>query len=102
MDASRLIPNGYHPMRNWTEDGIQPISACLRRCKVAPMRYYFIDFQFSMFFPERETARVTGRWGQIKTIPEMQKPDPYNPFKSDVYQVAESFLMFFKVGFSSI
>lgn len=62
------------------------------------MRYYFIDFEFTTLFSDSETARVTGRWGQIKSIPEMQKPAPYNPFKADVYQVAASFLLIFEVG----
>lgn len=97
MDPTNVVPAGFHFGRHWTSDGIHDWTP-RHRCQVAPVRYYFIDFEFSMWFPEPEKAQVTGRWGQIKTVPEMQKPEPYNPFKADVYQVGASFLMIFKVA----
>lgn len=97
LDATNLIPCGFHPSRDFLQPDGKTRVSCLRRCEVSPVRYYFIDFEFSMKFPDLETARVTGRWGQIKDIPEMQNPDPYNPFKADVYQVGASFLNIFEV-----
>lgn len=93
MDARELIPGGYHAARRWTRDGREdhPIKT-RRRCEVSPMRYYFIDFEFSTMYVEGPKAALDiGIIGQIKTIPEALTGEPYNPFQMDIYQVGASF-----------
>lgn len=98
MDPTNVAPEGFHfGDDSKSEDGLSEI-VTRYRCQVAPVKYYFIDFEFSTWYAYPENARVTGRWGQVKTIPEMQKSDPYNPFKADIYQLGASFLSMFKVS----
>lgn len=61
MDATRVVPEGFHPVfPKWTED-IHRLATSVPRCKVGLVHYYFIDFEFTIWFPDREAARVNGR-----------------------------------------
>src|ERR1700683_1278899 len=80
------------------------------RCRsVFPIRYYIIDFEFSIRFPEDSTPDqrvVTGvpalkigldhpdDYGH-KLSPEMLLNKPHCPFKSDVFQLGTMFLLHF-------
>ncbi|KAF7306339.1 Protein kinase domain-containing protein [Mycena indigotica] len=94
MDATNVIPGGYHFSYNSSEDGNYHHRIRWRdRCAVAPVQYYFIDFGLSSFFPEgEEAARDVGIFGQDKTVPELSDTVPYNPFKVDIYQLGNVFV----------
>ncbi|KAF7310381.1 Protein kinase domain-containing protein [Mycena chlorophos] len=52
MDASQVIPEGYHFHADWAEE--QNLGQHYRwrdRCSVRPVRYYFIDFGLSAYHP---------------------------------------------------
>ena len=81
----------------------------MRNCSVFPVRYYIIDFEFSVRFPEDSTPEqrvVTGLpalqfgldhpddYGR-ELSPEMLLDKPHCPFKSDVYQLGKMFLLHF-------
>jgi hypothetical protein len=79
---------------------------------VFPVRYYIIDFEFSVRFPEDSTPdqRVVTGLPAIKDgsdhpddygrdlSPEMLLPEPHCPFKSDVFQLGKMFLSHFRAS----
>jgi hypothetical protein len=83
---------------------------------VFPVRYYIIDFELSVRFPEDSTPDqrvVTGLpllrngfdhpddYGR-DIAPEMLLDTPHCPFKSDVFQLGKVFLFHFHVRLPSI
>lgn len=104
MDVSRMMPEGYHFFRpHSAPNNITRLAPFVNRCRVTPMRYYFIDFEYSVHYRYgRESARtfevVGGR--RLNKVPELASPGPYNPFKIDVYNLGEAFLDIFKARLS--
>ncbi|PBK68602.1 hypothetical protein ARMSODRAFT_937159 [Armillaria solidipes] len=97
MDHRCVIPNGFHFAMDDSHDGVTRGLCTELRCRVAPVNYYYIDFEFDQRFPEGiEKATVSGIVGQ--RVPEMKISDdvPYNPFKADVYQLGKTMLMIFE------
>jgi hypothetical protein len=88
----------------------------IRDWPVFPTRYYIIDFEFSIRFPEDSTPDqrvVTGipvlRLGYDHPddygrdiAPEMLSENPHCPFKSDVYQLGKMFLSHFHASIFSL
>ena len=83
---------------------------------VFPVRYYIIDFEFSIRFPEDsdpEQRVVTGLpilrngfdhpddYGR-EIAPEMLWDKPHCPFKSDIFQLGKLFFDYFHVSFASL
>jgi hypothetical protein len=83
---------------------------------VYPVRYYIIDFEFSIRFPEDSTPDqrlVTGLpilrngydhpddYGR-DIAPEMLLDKPHCPFKSDIFQLGKMFLLHFHASRSGI
>ncbi|KAJ6498032.1 kinase-like domain-containing protein [Mycena vitilis] len=92
MDATRVIPGGYHFSQPWTENGVDFGVYWRARSFVSPVEYYFIDFGLSDYCPDGpEATRDVGVFGQDKTVPELSDTVPYNPFKVDVYQLGNAF-----------
>ncbi|KAJ7611958.1 hypothetical protein B0H17DRAFT_1221072 [Mycena rosella] len=111
MDASLLIPAGFHFGRTCTSDGVQ----CLHfdaddanplviksRTRAAPIRYVYIDFGLSVRFRTMEARQlVTGERGRLrKHVPEICETVPYDAFKADVGLVGGmllgEFLLFYR------
>ncbi|TFK85937.1 kinase-like protein [Polyporus arcularius HHB13444] len=90
MDARPLYPEGYHPVRqDYTPDGmyrISPLSRTDRR-----VRYYYIDFGLSVLFPPGADPLVVGDVGRDTEVPELSDTVPYNPFKVDIFALANLF-----------
>ncbi|KAJ7767273.1 hypothetical protein B0H16DRAFT_1789366 [Mycena metata] len=101
LDASRLIPGGFHFANPSTSDGIthllqytgnQSAPHYKTRTEAGPMKYYFIGFGGSIQFPSRDARElVTGvcRGYRRDLIPETSDTVPYDPFKVDVWSVAD-------------
>ncbi|KAJ7919618.1 kinase-like domain-containing protein [Mycena leptocephala] len=102
MDASRMIPGGFHfihpPLAGDGQTILLPYTGdehtpnhIKTRTQAAPMKYYFIDFGLSVQFPSYETrGLVTGECGRLrKHIPEISETIPYDPFKVDVRLIGE-------------
>ncbi|KAJ7649360.1 kinase-like domain-containing protein [Mycena polygramma] len=114
VDASRIIPGGFHFGRVWTSDGVHELVRYKKdgpqrgpimktRTEAGPMQYYYIDFGHSVFDPSFETRElVTGEYGQRrKHIPEISATVPYDPFKVDVRSIGEMLrkdFLFFYIG----
>jgi hypothetical protein len=103
VDASRIIPGGFHFVRVDTSDGVERFvkyregkspsseSVMKTRTEAGPMNYYYIDFGLSVSYSSFETrGLVTGECGRrAKYIPEISATIPYDPFKVDVRSVGE-------------
>ncbi|KAJ6461317.1 hypothetical protein C8R45DRAFT_1028051 [Mycena sanguinolenta] len=89
MDASRMIPRGWHFRAPWSHCGTALGIQSEPRSAVGPIDYYVIDFGLSDgFFDVRpEDVLDVGKYGQDKTVPELSETVPYNPFKVDIYQL---------------
>ncbi|KAF8069090.1 hypothetical protein FPV67DRAFT_1414680, partial [Lyophyllum atratum] len=92
MDASELIPEGFHFLRPITYDGINEWSEWRERGSSKSLRYYFIDFGLSRRYSANVNIRDVGIWGQDKSFPERSSTIPYDPFKTDVYQLGNFIL----------
>ncbi|KII93048.1 hypothetical protein PLICRDRAFT_170843 [Plicaturopsis crispa FD-325 SS-3] len=87
MDATRLYPQGWHPLRRDCEpDAFTQLSAPPSRTDNL-IRYYFIDFGLSIRFSEGEShiIRTSGGMPQEKTVPELLVDAPYDAYKTDIY-----------------
>ncbi|KAJ7785633.1 hypothetical protein B0H16DRAFT_1295172, partial [Mycena metata] len=92
MDATNIIPQGFHFSAPWSHTGFGNGVAWRSRSSIAPVDYYIINFGLSHYFPEGpEHARAVGKFGQDKTVPELSATVPYNPFKVDIYQLGNIF-----------
>lgn len=93
MVDSKLVPDGdisfFRP--GMKEDWKSRVD-CVQRRSVPGLRYYFIDFESSRYFAQDDpNPRCVGLVGQERNIPEMSETVPYNPFKTDIYQLGKAF-----------
>lgn len=95
MDPTNTIPSSFHfGDRTRQPDGISPV-VYKDRCSASPVKYYIIDYETANYFPPNVGS--VGRYGQVKTVPEMSLDVPYDPFKLDVYQLGCQVQEFFEV-----
>ncbi|KAG6872913.1 hypothetical protein C0992_009262 [Termitomyces sp. T32_za158] len=92
MDASKVIPRGFHPIKTRTHDGVTLGQECHDRWSVGPVKYYFIDFGLSRYYPDGPWETRTGLCGQDRTVPELVANEPYDPFKLDIFQLGNAFM----------
>ncbi|KAG6894989.1 hypothetical protein C0993_010348 [Termitomyces sp. T159_Od127] len=92
MDASKLIPRGFHPIKDHTHDGVTRGQERLDRASVGPVQYYFTNFGLSASYPDEPLETDVGFCGQDRTVPELLANKPYDPFKLDVYQLGNAFM----------
>lgn len=101
MDATNLIPGGFHPrLLDKTFDFKRQIKPLKRSSLKEPVRYYFIDFGLSSWFrkvdsddseatvngPADKSLRrlVKGNKCQDPHISELNSSRPYDPFLLDI------------------
>lgn len=93
MDATRLIPNGFHFAAPYSLNGsIRQLIQARSRSSVAPVEYFFIDFGVSYmqssFNPDPMGHSIVG---QDRTVPEfLDKVAAYDPYKVDIYQLGNA------------
>lgn len=88
MDATKIIPKGFHPQRPYTTTGISADLSWNKRSSVAPIDYFIIDYGLTMWFRDPHARNsALGVCGQDKTVPELSAIVPYDPFKVDIYQL---------------
>ncbi|KAF5379481.1 hypothetical protein D9615_006630 [Tricholomella constricta] len=93
MDASKVVPRGFHFAQRMTNDGVSLTFRWRARWSVRPVPYHFIDFGISRRYPTGlKDVKDTTRLGQDRSAPEYARPEPYDPFKADVYQLGNVFL----------
>ncbi|TFK38181.1 hypothetical protein BDQ12DRAFT_684117 [Crucibulum laeve] len=87
MDISKVIPDGYHFCFWDKQDGIEHKIKWNERWTVKPVKYFFIDFEFSRRYSAEEDRKIIGLKCQDKTVPELSSSVPYDPFKVDIYHL---------------
>ncbi|KAG6824745.1 hypothetical protein H0H92_005939 [Tricholoma furcatifolium] len=92
MDPSKVIPRGFHFQRKHTHDGVSNHFEWHDRWSVCPVKYYFIDFELSKYYPDESIETFPGLCGQDRTVPELLVDKPYNPFKLDIFQLGNVFM----------
>ncbi|KAF8178244.1 hypothetical protein BJ912DRAFT_984317 [Pholiota molesta] len=98
VDSAKLVPNGdfFFFRSSKKEDWTGSVKSVERR-SVAPLKYYFIDFETSLqYSPDDPNPLCVGKVGQARNVPEMSETVPYNPFKLDVYQLGTAFQPMFE------
>lgn len=88
MDATRMFPRGFHPVRDiFLPHDISAPAPMIPRLD-ARVKYYFIDYGISSYFPEGTESRlVLGLAGRERDVPELSDEVPYDPFKVDVFTI---------------
>ncbi len=87
MDADRMFPHGFHPVKDLLlHDLLTPAPAIPRRD--VGVKYYFVDYGISSHFPTGSEPRlVLGRDGRDQDVPELSDEVPYDPFKVDIFTI---------------
>lgn len=98
MDATELIPGGFHFMKSETCDGVNEWTEWRERRSVKSLRYFFIDFGLSRQYLTNRDVRDVGILGQDQSYPERSATIPYDPFKTDIYQLGNAILNVVKVS----
>jgi len=85
MDGNAMYPEGFHPIKiRFTPDRSRLAEHTSRT--VAGVKYYFVDFGLSSYFPDAATLRLTtGSDGRDQDPPELSDTLPYDPFKLDIF-----------------
>jgi len=98
MDGDALFPEGFHPVAQHRrrDAALAEPTVLTRSQEGVVVKYYFIDFGIStQFFGEREL--VLGSQGRDDTVPELSKPEPYDPFALDVYVAGNLFREYLQI-----
>lgn len=88
MDASRMFPRGFHPVRDsFLPHDLSTPAPVIPRMDVG-VKYYFVDYGISSYFPEgTERQLVLGLDGRDRDVPELSAEVPYDPFKVDIFTI---------------
>ncbi|KAF8165858.1 hypothetical protein B0H34DRAFT_648961 [Crassisporium funariophilum] len=90
MDAKTIIPTGWHFVAHFCEpDGMTRISPLER--KRWPVRYYFVGFGDCFHVPRTTKPLIQAIGGSDQDVPELFTGKPYDPFKLDIYTLANVF-----------
>ena len=91
MQGGDLFPEGFHPVythclpdgRRWAKPKSRILTA---------LKYYYVDFGLAVrIIGNKESARVTGAFGQDRDPPELSWDTPYDPFKLDIFILGNVF-----------
>lgn len=87
MDADRMFPRGFHPVKDLLLHDILTPAPIIPRRDVG-VKYYFVDYGISSYFPTESGPRmVLGRDGRDQDVPELSDEVPYDPFKVDIFTI---------------
>ncbi|KAF8163595.1 kinase-like domain-containing protein [Crassisporium funariophilum] len=90
MDGRPLCPQGCHPIHGMFSPDYSNYAKTLARID-HPVKYYFIDFGISHHFLPGQRHVVLDCGGADQDVPELRN-DLYDPFKLDVYTLANIFM----------
>ncbi|EIW54128.1 kinase-like protein [Trametes versicolor FP-101664 SS1] len=101
MDAKPLYPDGYHPVRlGVSADALYDATPLPRTGR--SITYYYIDFGFSVKFPEGSPSLVVGDIGRDAEVPELSHDIPYDAFPVDIYALGNLFFKHFAQLYNSM
>lgn len=86
MDATDMFPHGFHPLRDvFLPHDISAPAPVIPRLD-AVVKYYFVDYNISSYFPEgTERQLVLGLGERDGDVPELSDEVLYDPFKVDIF-----------------
>ncbi|TFK38202.1 hypothetical protein BDQ12DRAFT_748605, partial [Crucibulum laeve] len=88
----------YHHFRFWnTYDGVSRKFKWNERWTVKPVKYFFIDFQYSRRYSAKEDRKTISVKGKDRSVPKLSSSVPYDPFKVDVYYLGNVINMMMKL-----
>jgi hypothetical protein len=99
-----MFPRGFHPVKDRLLPDISNPAPIIPR-RHAGVKYYFIDYGISSYFPEggSQDHQVLGLAGRDQDVPELSDEVPYDPFKVDIFTIGNAFFRkFCNVSFSSL
>ena len=92
MESNEMFPKGFHPRSPSMLPDFSGFAVYDRRRLVPNLKYRFIDFGISSLFDSYEAReKVHGRFCQDRTVPELARQGPYDPFKVDIYTLGNVF-----------
>ena len=88
MDATRMFPRGFHPVKNASlPHDISTPAPIVPRLDVG-VKYYFVDYRISSYFPDgTDRQPVLGLAGHDREVPELSDEVPYDPFMVDIFTI---------------
>jgi hypothetical protein len=88
-----MFPLGFHPVKDLLLHDVSTPAPIIPR-RDAGVKYYFIDYGISSYFPagEPQPHRVVGLDGRDQDVPELSNEVPYDPFKVDIFTIGNVFL----------
>lgn len=90
MDARAILPHGWHfTSSHLAANGVDILDPLPRIDH--PVRYIIIDFDISVRYCPGQPHRIKDLGGRDQEPPELATGEPYDPFKLDVFTVANVF-----------
>lgn len=98
MDARPIFPTGWHfTMDCFTPEGTEIVKP---RARIDhPVRYYIIDYDFSVRFLPGQSPITKGLGGRDHEVPELHTHQPFDHYKLDVFTVGNVLLKEFRQKF---
>lgn len=91
FDPAPLFPDGFHPVFAHYLPDLSGAAYPIPRSSV-DIKYYFIDFGISVYVrPDTYPKLAEGNAGLDREPPELSLPDPYDPFKLDIFILGNLF-----------
>lgn len=91
-----MYPLGFHPVRDIYLHDVSTRAPVISR-SAAGVKYYFVDYGISSYFPAESQARLAlGTAGRDQDVPELSDEVPYDPFKVDIFTIGNVFRQVFR------
>ncbi|KAI0828174.1 kinase-like protein [Trametes gibbosa] len=101
MDAKPLYTDGYHPVWLQYSEDISHVVAPLSRTGRS-IRYFYIDFDLSIRFPDDALPYAVGDVGRDAEVPELSPDVPYDAFKVDIFALGNLLRKEFEQRYNSM
>ena len=88
MDGDSMFSLPVHPIRRFSYVNDSNVIVPYVLHSQASMKYYFIDFGMSSYFPTDAPFKlVTGKLGCDREVPKLSDDVPYDPFFVDIFSI---------------
>lgn len=91
FDSSAIFPQGHHPIFESFLPDFVTVAPRLSRTAAGGVKYYFVDFGMSSYFPPDAPRLALGDEGRDQEVPELSETIPYDPFKVDIFALGNVF-----------
>ncbi|EIM88669.1 uncharacterized protein STEHIDRAFT_166704 [Stereum hirsutum FP-91666 SS1] len=91
FDSSAIFPQGHHPIFESFLPDFVTVAPRLSRTAAGGVKYYFVDFGMSSYFPPDAPRLALGDEVRDQEVPELSETIPYDPFKVDIFALGNVF-----------